>query len=79
MAASVPKTMASTVAAGATMTLFFSARIHSAEAKKSWYQCSEKPCSGYTRKLPVLNDSGMITSTGRIRNSRIKPQRIRKL
>ena len=46
MAASVPKTIANTVAAGATMMLFFRERIHSAEAKKSWYQCSEKPCSG---------------------------------
>ncbi|MNC83696.1 hypothetical protein D3C75_1378040 [compost metagenome] len=44
--ARVPKTIASTVAAGATMMLFFRARIHSAEAKKSWYHCSEKPCSG---------------------------------
>ena len=44
--ARVPNTMASTVAAGATMMLFFNARIHSAEAKKSWYHCSEKPCSG---------------------------------
>ncbi|MNC73610.1 hypothetical protein D3C75_1248390 [compost metagenome] len=35
IAASVPNTMASSVAAGATMTLFLRARIHSAEAKKS--------------------------------------------
>ncbi|VVO43820.1 hypothetical protein PS710_06289 [Pseudomonas fluorescens] len=35
IAASVPKIIASTVAAGATMMLFFSARIHSADAKKS--------------------------------------------
>ena len=35
------------------LILFFKARIHSAEPKKSWYQCSEKPCNGYTRKLPV--------------------------
>ena len=79
MAANVPKIIASTVAAGATMMLFFKARIHSAEAKKSWYQCNENPCNGYTKKLPELNDSGMITNTGRIRNNRIRPQRIRKL
>ena len=46
IAARVPKTIASAVAAGATMMLLRKARIHSAEAKKSWYQCSEKPCSG---------------------------------
>ena len=36
--ARVPKTMASTVAAGATMMLLVSARIHSVELKKSAYQ-----------------------------------------
>ncbi|RMU43255.1 hypothetical protein ALP29_201238 [Pseudomonas syringae pv. avii] len=46
IAASVPKPIANRVAAGATIMLFFSARIHSAELKKSWYHCNEKPCSG---------------------------------
>ena len=35
IAARVPKPMASRVAAGATIMLFFSERIHSAELKKS--------------------------------------------
>ncbi|MNO08346.1 hypothetical protein D3C81_2309440 [compost metagenome] len=44
--ARVPKVIASTVAAGAMIRLFFSARSHSLAVKKSWYHCSEKPCSG---------------------------------
>src|SRR5690606_6574463 len=77
MAARVPKTIASRVAAGATIMLFFSERIHSSEVKKVSYQRREKPCSGYTRKLPELNDSGTITSTGRIRNSSTSAHRLR--
>ncbi|MNG38381.1 hypothetical protein D3C85_1394240 [compost metagenome] len=46
IAARVPKTMASTVAAGAMIRLFFSERIQSADMKKSSYQRREKPCSG---------------------------------
>ncbi|MNQ59046.1 hypothetical protein D3C85_732670 [compost metagenome] len=46
MEARVPKTIASTVAAGATIRLLVSERIHSAELKKSAYQRREKPCSG---------------------------------
>ena len=77
MAASVPKSIARSVAAGAMIRLFFSERIHSAEVKKSSYQRSEKPCNGYTRKLPELNDSGMITRTGKIRNSSTSAHRLR--
>jgi hypothetical protein len=44
--ARVPNTMASRVAAGAMIRLFFSARSHSAALKNSSYQRSEKPCSG---------------------------------
>jgi hypothetical protein len=68
-AASVPSTVAMTVAAGATMKLFLAARIHSSEANRFWYQRSEKPLMGYIRKLLSENDSGIITRMGSTRNS----------
>ncbi|SVJ78306.1 Uncharacterised protein [Klebsiella pneumoniae] len=46
IAARVPKTIASRVAAGATIMLLVNERIHSADWKKSAYQRRENPCSG---------------------------------
>lgn len=41
MAASVPNTVATSVAAGATMKLFLAAMRHSSELTRFWYQRSE--------------------------------------
>ena len=46
MAASVPSTVASRVARGATMKLFFAARIQSSEWNISRYHCSDQPSIG---------------------------------
>ena len=44
--AKVPSTVAITVAAGATMKLFFAARPHSSDVNRLWYHCSDQPGIG---------------------------------
>ncbi|MDT4871154.1 hypothetical protein FQZ97_1062710 [compost metagenome] len=45
-AASVPSTVASTVAAGATMKLLRAARAHSGDSNRWRYHCSDQPRIG---------------------------------
>ena len=45
-AAVVPSTVAISVAAGATMKLFFAARAHSSEPNRFWYHLSDQPWIG---------------------------------
>ncbi|MDR8841345.1 hypothetical protein FEP81_05694 [Burkholderia multivorans] len=71
IAASVPSTVATSVADGATMKLFFAAMRHSSDAIRFSYQRVENPGIGYTRNVLDENDSGTIASTGRIRYSSV--------
>jgi len=45
-AASVPSTVAMTVASGATMKLLRAARVQSLEVKRFWYHLSDQPGIG---------------------------------
>ena len=76
-AASVPSTVATTVAAGATMKLFCAARIHSSDSSRLWYQRSDTPGIGYDRKELSENDSGTITRMGSTRNSSTSALKLR--
>jgi hypothetical protein len=63
----VPRPVATTVVALATIKLLRSESCQVAEVKNSWYQRSETPGSGKVRKLPELNESGTMIRIGRIR------------
>ena len=76
-AASVPSTVAISVAAGATMKLLRAARPHSGALNRFSYHCSDQPGIGYARKELDEKDSGTITRIGRTRNSRTRAQRLR--
>src|SRR5882757_11272477 len=77
IAASVPSTVATTVADGATIKLFFAAMRHSADPIRFSYQRSDQPGIGYTRNVLDENDSGTIASTGKIRYSNVSTARPR--
>src|SRR5690349_8541785 len=68
-AASVPSTVATKVAAGATMKLLRAARSHSADVNRFSYHFSDQPGIGYTRNDESLNDSGMMTRIGSSRKT----------
>src|SRR3954469_25087652 len=76
-AASVPRLVATSVAAGAMRKLFFAARAHSAEPNRFWYHLVENAGIGYTRKELSLNDSGTITRMGRSRKPSVATQNAR--
>src|SRR6218665_2799865 len=67
-AASVPRAVAITVAAGATMALLRDARAHSADSNRWRYHLRDQPGMGETKKELPENDSGTITRMGASKN-----------
>jgi hypothetical protein len=78
MAAIVPRAVASAVVATAIRKLLRIAVIQFSEANNCRYQRRDIPSSGKVRNDPPLKESGMMTSTGRMRNSRVAAQAARK-
>src|SRR5690348_396407 len=72
-AASVPSTVAISVAIAPMPRLLRKARCQSGLSSAFSYQRSEKPVIGYEKYEPALNDSGMIASTGAIRKASTMP------
>src|SRR6185312_2476322 len=72
-AASVPSTVAISVAIAPMPRQLRKARCQSELSSALWYQRSENPDIGYEKYEPALNDSGMIASTGAIRNASTIP------
>src|ERR1700712_1934290 len=73
-AASVPRHVASTVDAAPMPMLFANARCQSLLPSAFEYQCSEKPCIGYEKYAPELNDNGTMARIGAIRKNRINAE-----
>src|SRR3954470_4565847 len=77
-AASVPRGVARIVVATATTKLFCTAESQRGEVKKSSYQRSDRPSSGYVRKGPLLKESGTMTTIGATRKRNTSAQKARK-
>src|SRR5690349_15347325 len=74
-AASVPSGVAIAIVAMPTTMLFRSAGSHRGDVKKSSYQRSEKPSSGYVRNVPLLNDNGTTATIGATRKTKTSTQK----
>src|SRR5690242_19072471 len=72
-AANVPSTVAISVAIAPMPRLFRKASCQSGLSSAFSYQRLENPDIGYEKYEPALNDSGMIASTGAIRNASTIP------
>src|SRR5512133_3808292 len=68
-AASVPRSVASTVADVPTSRLFHTDGSQNDDVKKSAYQRKLKPGSGYWKNEPDENDSGTMMTIGAMRNT----------
>src|SRR6476661_6339776 len=68
-AASVPRHVAINVDAAPMPMLFNNERCQSELVSACSYQRSEKPCNGYEKYDPELNESGMIARIGATRKN----------